>query len=106
MKVKVIERHDGEGRFPTFVKGTTVRITEACTHYLHWYACTIEDCATYVASSYVVDGKLIRDYNPTELVQNLGDILEVKEITNSWLYATNENKISGWIPAEKVVSVT
>jgi len=105
MKVKVIEKHDGEGRFPTFKKGTEVVIIEACTHYLHWYACTIEKHATYVAESYVNKGKLIRNYNPTELIQNIGDILEVKEITNSWLYAVNENKISGWIPADKVVSV-
>ena len=104
MKVKMIVNHPGEGKFPKFSKGTKVISKEACTHFLHWWSCEIEGHATYVPAHYVSDGKLTRDYNPTELVQKVGDILEVKEIAYAWLIATNEEGITGWIPAETIVS--
>jgi hypothetical protein len=105
MKVKVIENHPGEGSFPTFEKGTNVTMKEEDTHFLHWHACDIAGYQTYVPRIFVCDGKLTRDYNPTELVQEAGDIIEVQEIVYAWLIATNEKGITGWIPAEAVVSV-
>ena len=105
MTVKVISKHLGEGSFPTFAKGTDVIVQEACTHFLNWNACVIEGYRTYVPDCFVHDGKLLRDYNPTELVQNVGDILEVQEIVYAWLSAKNLNGVTGWIPAENVVSV-
>ena len=104
MKVKVIAQHSGEGAFPTFAKGTAVTLGEECTHFLHWYPCAIDEHETYVPESFVREGKLIRDYNPTELVAKVGDVLEVQEIVYAWLVATNENGITGWIPAESVLS--
>ena len=105
MKVKVIKNHLGEGHFPTFKKGTTVEMGEACTHFLHWFACDISGHQTYVPESFINNDVLIRDYNPTELVQCEGDILEVHEIIHAWLIATNENGDTGWIPAEVVISL-
>ena len=129
MKVRVVTEHFGEGQFPTFTKDTKVVPKEACKHFLNWYSCDnqwyeprsklrphshsklrgitpgeIEEYQTYVPGIFVVDGALIRDYNPTELIQKTGDILEVQEIVYAWLIAANENGIVGWIPAEKVVS--
>ncbi len=97
-------KHLGEGRFPTFANGTRVRLKEACEHYLHWYACEIEGFETYIPDIYVSDGVLTRDYNPTELVQDEGDIIEVREIAYEWLLGMNERGVTGWIPAEAVVS--
>ena len=74
-------------------------------HFLHWFPCVIEGYETYAPEAFLHDGKLIRDYNPTELVAEVGEILEVREIVNAWLIAANENGIIGWIPAESVVSV-
>lgn len=105
MKVKMIKSHPGEGHFPTFGKGSKVIMKDEGTHYLHWYACEIDGYQTYVPELFVCDGALIRDYNPTELVQKEGDILTVQEIIYAWLIATNENGVVGWIPAESVVSV-
>ena len=105
MKVKVVKQHSGEGLFPTFKKGTKVKIKETCENYLHWSSCDIEGYQTYVPEIFVCDGVLTRDYNPTELIQEAGDILEVHEIICAWLTATNKNGITGWIPAESVVSV-
>jgi len=104
MKVKVIAQHSGEGTFPTFAKGTAVALGNECTHFLHWYPCAIDGHETYVPESFVREGKLIRDYNPTELVAEIGDIFEVQEIVYAWLMATNESGTSGWIPAESVLS--
>jgi len=105
MKVRITEKHEGEGTFPTFEKGTAVKLKERGTHYLNWYACDIKGHQTYVPDTFVIDGKLSRDYNPTELVQEAGDIVEVHEIIYSWLIATNQNGVTGWVPAEKTVSV-
>lgn len=106
MQVKVIEKHEGEGEFPTFSKGTPVALKEACTHFFNWYACEIEGYQTYVPITYINMGKLIRTYNPTELNQEVGDILEVKEIVNAWLMVYNGDGETGWIPVEKVVSMS
>jgi len=105
MKVKVIKDHLGEGQFPSFEKGTPVVIKEDCTHFLHWCACDIKGHQTYIPKIFVNDGKLTRNYNPTELVQKAGDIVDVQEIVYAWLLATNSKGITGWIPAEIVVSV-
>lgn len=105
MQVKMIEQHLGEGQFPTFQKGTKVLLKDECPRFLHWYACEIDGRDTYVPDVFVCDGVLTRDYNPTELVQNEGDLLEVQAIVYSWLIATNENGLTGWIPAEAAVSV-
>ncbi len=104
MKVTVIKDHPGEGVFPGFAKGTAVKIKEACTHYVHWYACQIAGYDTYVPQAFVRDGVLTKDYNPTELVQAAGDVLQVREIVYAWLLATNAQGQIGWIPAESVIS--
>jgi len=107
MKVKVIAKHLGEGTFPTFARGTDVKMgNKADSHFLHWYPCEIDGHETFVPECFVCDGKLTRDYNPTELVQEVGDILQVKEIVYAWLIATNESGVIGWIPAEAVTSVS
>ena len=106
MKVRVVTSHTGEGQFPTFTKGTIVTLKDACSHFLHWYACVIDGYETYIPDVLVCDGRLAEDYNPTELVQDAGDILEVQAIVYTWLIATNESGVTGWIPAESVVSAT
>ena len=79
---------------------------EEDNEFAHWYPCEIKGYQTYLPDTFMNEGKLTRDYNPTELTQEAGDILEVKEIVNAWLIATNEKGTTGWIPAEFVVSVS
>jgi len=106
LKVKVVKDHPGEGQFPCFKKGTTVVIAqEEDIYFPGWYACEIDGHKTYAPGIFVQDEKLTRDYNPTELTQTVGDILEVREIVHAWLVATNQNGITGWIPAEAVISI-
>ena len=109
MIVKVIcpYRLEHPGQFPTFEKGTPVAIAEEEDRdFIGWYACDIAGYKPYVPKIFVQNGKLTRDYNPTELIQEVGDILEVKEIVNAWLSVTNDKGITGWYPAECVTSVS
>ena len=108
MKVKMIRpsRWDHPGTFPTFEKGTPVSLAQKEDEdFLGWYACEIAGHTPYVPITFVRDGMLTRDYNPTELIQEIGDILVVSEIVHAWLLATNDAGITGWVPAECVISV-
>ena len=106
MQVRVIQEHTGDGQFPTFPIGAKVVLTgDEDTHFLHWFPCEIEGHQTYVPESFIADGVLIREYNPTELIQSAGDLIEVKEIVNAWILGINQIGQTGWIPAEAVISV-
>ena len=70
-----------------------------------WHACKIDGHETFVPITFVQDGKLTRDYNPTELSATKGDIITIKEIVNAWLLATDSTGVTGWVPAEVVVTL-
>ena len=78
---------------------------EEDTDYPGWYACDISGYQPYVPAAFVHEGALTRNYNPTELIPQIGDVLEIQEIVNAWLLAKNTYGIIGWIPAECVVSL-
>jgi hypothetical protein len=108
MKIKVMRlcRWEHPGDFPTFKKGTPVTLAEEDdADFLGWCACDIAGHESYVPRIFVHDGILTRDYNPTELRQEVGDILEVQEIVYAWILATNDKAVTGWIPAECVMSI-
>ena len=109
MRVKVMRDYPDKwphpGSFPAFEKGTPITITkEETDSFLGWHACEIAGHETYAPMVYVCDGRLARDYNPTELIQKAGDMLEVQEIAHAWLLATNKEGQTGWITADVVVS--
>ncbi len=104
MKVKLIENHDGEGLFPLFKKGTAVNIIEDCKFYLNWQKCSIKNIETYIPKSFVENGVLVVDYNPTELIANKDDIVEVLDIVFGWIYGI-KNGSYGWIPCYKCTSL-
>lgn len=105
MKLLVIERHDGEGAFPLFTKGTAVSNLRACDKYAHWLSCEIDGYETYVPDIYAADGVLAQDYNPTELIAEKGRIVTLVSVVFEWLYVRDENGGEGWLPAGKVISV-
>lgn len=105
MKLLVIEKHDGEGIFPIFTKGTAVNDLKACERYPHWLSCAINGYETFIPDIYAADGVLIRDYNPTELTAEEGRIVTLISVVFEWLYVKDENGGEGWLPASKVISV-
>jgi len=108
MQLKVVRNHpiDWEvARFNTFAKGTLVNLSgEEDVQFKGWYPAIIEGHETFVPKVFVCNGKLNRDYNPTELKVKSGDVLKLQEIVNAWLIVTNAEGLTGWIPAECVVS--
>ena len=104
MKVKATAQHLGEGQFPTFAKDTPVKMGVTESRFPHWFPCVIEGHETYVPEMFVNNGKLVMDYNPTELVAEVGVILDMQEIVCGWLLAANADGVVGWIPAESVIS--
>jgi hypothetical protein len=108
MKLTVMEKHDGEGVFPLFAKGTAVSDLKEDSEYPiypHWLSCVINGHETYIPETYVVDGFLAQDYNPTELIVEKGQKLTLVAIVFSWLYVKDENGKEGWLPASKVISI-
>jgi len=105
MDVRVVEKHDGEGVFPLFAKGTAVADLKACKAYAHWCSCAIDGYETYVPDAYVVDGVLAREYNPTEFVAEKGQIVALVHIVFEWLYVKDAHGTEGWLPASKAMSV-
>ena len=106
MKVAVIDQPDGEGQFPTFHAGETVHNLQPCDESTHWMSCKINGFDTYIPATFVHGAILARDYNPTELVADKGEILEIEAIAHEWLYGKNDKGVYGWIPAEKVLSIS
>lgn len=105
MKAVIVDRHDGEGQFPTFAAGETVHNLKPCDESTHWMSCTIKGMDTYIPDVFVKDSLLVREYNPTELVADKDEIIEIEEIVYEWLYVRNADNMHGWIPAEKVISI-
>ena len=68
-------------------------------------SCSIGGLNTYVPDVFVKDDRLTREYNPTELVVNEGELVEIEEIVYEWFYAEKTDGTCGWIPAEKVISL-
>lgn len=97
--------HQNEGIFPTFPKATKVTLKEHCEEFINWYLCEIDGYTTYISKYLIADGKLITDYNPTELDISANKPLEVIAIYGAWLYVKDiSSERLGWIPAEKVRS--
>lgn len=105
MKLLVTDNHSGEGAFPIFSKGTAVKNIAPSEAFLHWMACTVNGVETFVPDVYIADDKLNTDYDPTELIAAKGDIVEIQKIVYEWLYAKTEDGVSGWLPANKTISV-
>jgi hypothetical protein len=101
----VIEKHDGEGAFPLFTKGTAVNNQKPCDEYPHWCSCELDGHETYIPDAYVSDGVLTRDYNPTELIAEKEQTVTLLSVAFEWLYVKDENGKEGWLPASKAISI-
>lgn len=99
MKLLVSKNHLGEGVFSTFLAGTEVKIKAECSRYPNWFACEISGYQTFVPSHFVVDNKLACDYNPTELVVEKGEIVELLALHYQWVIVKRGVDI-GWLPCE------
>ena len=104
MKAILIDAHEGEGEFPTFPLGANVENLTPCEESKHWMSCTINGMDIFVPDFFVKNSRLIREYNPTELIASKGDIIDIEEVVYEWFYVKNAESIRGWLPAEKIIS--
>ena len=104
MKLLVADNHDGEGKFPLFRKGTVVKNFTPVDEESHWFSCEIEGHSTYIPDTYVADGVLAQDYDPTEIVVTKGQKVDLIAIVFEWLYVEDENGIAGWLPSSKTIT--
>ena len=118
MKLLVTEKHEGQGEFPLFKKGSFVGEYEGNPDYPnysydiwgsysepHWIACELDGHDVFIPDTYITDGVLNRDYNPTELIVEEGQEVTLISIVFEWLFVKDERGKEGWLPANKVVSV-
>jgi hypothetical protein len=118
MKLLTIEQHNGCGVFPLFEKGTAVDSIKPDAEYPihaeaiwgegcaeHWVSCAIEGHDTFIPKTFITDGVLNRNYNPTEPIVEKGQIITLLELVFEWLYVKDENGKVGWLAANKAVSI-
>ncbi|MEB8383837.1 MULTISPECIES: hypothetical protein [Enterococcus] len=105
MQLMVIESHDGEGRFPTFIKGTSLKKISPCGRYDHWIAVQIDEYETFVPECYILKERLVRNYNPTELVIGELSIVNLLEIAYEWALVETIRGDKGWLPCYKLKSI-
>lgn len=105
MELKVIANHQGEGVFPTFKKGSCVNMKAPCREYLNWYVCEIEGYSTYIPVHFVEDNQLLVDYNPTELVIQANEVVELSELHYQWALVRYKNQV-GWLPTQILKSIS
>ena len=109
MKLLVMENHERyEGQaFPLFAKGTAVSelVDGTDDEYPHWFPCVIDQHETFIPDTFIVDGTLACDYNPTEIEVEKGQIVVLIKLVFEWLYVQDNNQNEGWLPASKALSL-
>lgn len=104
MRLTVTEDHKGEGNFPTFPVGSTITNIAPCKKFKNWVEGTIEEHNTYFPTDYIENGKLVCNYNPTELIASQGSTVTLLQVVYEWALVENETGAIGWLPFEKLRS--
>ncbi|QGM81721.1 hypothetical protein A6A10_08685 [Otariodibacter oris] len=104
MKLCVIESHNGEGKFPTFSKGSVIKNLALYEKYPNWYACQINGYDTYVPIDFITNDTLNQNYNPTELQIKKGEVVELLALYYQWAYVKYQDQ-NGWLPCHILRSI-
>ncbi len=107
-KGRVVVAYESAYPEPLVLKaGDSVRIGEKKSEWSGWLWCTDSNgSARWIPASYVVrendTGRMLRNYDATELSVTVGEELAVIRRESDWLWCTNKNGLSGWVPADNV----
>jgi hypothetical protein len=90
--------------------GDVVRLGRKDDEWPGWVWCTSEKgVGSWVPELYLArdgeNGRLLVDYEATELTVSPGDRLALHHEVNGWWWATAVNGAQGWVPADKVTSL-
>ncbi|AHG74294.1 hypothetical protein QMO40_03565 [Mannheimia bovis] len=103
MKLKITVDHKGEGAFPLFKQGSKIHLGKECDRYPNWFSCEIAGYTTYVPRHFVAQGKLLCDYNPTELAVKKDEIVNLIELCYGWAIVERDKDV-GWLPCDILIS--
>lgn len=104
MQLITTKVHQGEGQYPTFAKGSAVKLIAACEKFANWYAAEIDGYSLYITRDFVENEQLSCDYNPTELVVSEGEMVELLELHYEWALVRRNQEI-GWLPCNILKSL-
>jgi SH3-like domain-containing protein len=102
---KVIKAYSSAYPNPLMLrKGAIVTISEKDCEWDGWLWCSdSNDLQGWVRKSYVdIDGdsgRMLRDYNATELSVTVGENIEVLAEESGWLQCQKSDGKTGWIPS-------
>lgn len=89
--------------------GDQLRIGERESEWPGWLWCTTEQgISRWVPQAYVAregdTALVLNDYDATELSVRAGEGLVAAQEESGWLWCTNRNGESGWVPVENLSS--
>ena len=87
--------------------GDRVKIGHKKSEWSGWLWCTDGNGnSRWIPESYVArdndTGRMLRDYDSTELSVAVGEELTVLQQESGWFWCTNQSGQSGWVPAANV----
>jgi len=106
--VRVIKEHTTDFADPLILKtGDLLMAERKKTDWPGWIWCTdkngkggwIPECYLKIEGN---TGRMLRDYDATELTARPGDKLNVLDEESGWLWCLTEQGRKGWIPKENV----
>jgi hypothetical protein len=109
MRYRVIQPHKSDATDPLIVsKGDLLYYERRQTKWDGWLWCWVLDGKSgWVPESWMEIegdiGRMIREYNATELTVNRGDYLRPILTESGWLLAVSAAGVTGWVPLECVV---
>jgi hypothetical protein len=88
--------------------GEELAISERESEWSGWLWCTNRrGQSRWVPEAYVLrQGKMcivLRDYDATELTVHVGEELIMGQVVSGWIWCTNQEGQSGWVPAEHLM---
>jgi hypothetical protein len=110
-KCRVITPYESPYTDPVaFGDGEEVVIGKKESEWSGWVWCTKRDGESrWVPEAYVErrgdTGVMCRDYEATELAVALGEELVMGEEESDWVWCTNQEGRSGWVPLDNVEDV-
>lgn len=107
MRVKARGSFQGYSEHRTFNRGESVIIRQVLKDRRLWLSVKIDGHFIDVPEHYIVEDKLLYDYNPNELTVHEGDLLEIMEIAFGYAFAHNlSNKEMGWVSLDILESIS
>jgi len=106
--IRVVEEHEPSFSYSVKLKkGETVNVGEEDDEMPGWFWCTnVNGLGCWVPSIYLErderKGKLITDYESTELQATKGEEMEFIREAAGWIWCRTDDRRRGWLPRNKV----